>query len=248
MQNFNTRNIAETFYNSVFRHGHKGLGADSRMMFVHATATYREFKSTEPIFHTYSLDQSSSGLLMDIFRHIHFDAPWQDLNQDIELLAGLLAEEFNLRGIGQSEYVIHILKSIFFRNKGAYIVGRIYSKFNIVPFVIPILHEEDGIFADALLMDDIDVSSIFSYNRSYFLADVDIVSETVDFLRSILPSKSLGELYNSIGFEKHGKTVFYRDFLRHLAKSDENFINAPGIKGMVMSVFTLPTYNMVFKI
>ena len=248
IQNFNTRNIAETFYNSVFRHAHKGLGADSKLMFVHATATYREFKSTEPIFQTYGLDQNTTSLFKDLFRKIRFEAPWQDLERDINLLVSVLDEEVELRGIGRSEYVIHILKSIFFRNKGAYIVGRIYSQFNTVPFVIPLLHDERGIYVDAVLMDDIDVSSIFSYNRSYFLADVDIVSETVDFLRSILPLKNLGELYNSIGFEKHGKTVFYRDFLRHLAKSDESFMMAPGIKGMVMSVFTLPTYNMVFKV
>lgn len=80
------------------------------------------------------------------------------------------------------------------------------------------------------------------------MVDVDIASEMVDFLRSFLPTKSLGELYNSIGFEKHGKTVFYRDFLRNLAKSTDQYVIAPGIKGMVMHVFTLPSYGVVFKI
>jgi len=99
-----------------------------------------------------------------------------------------------------------------------------------------------------LLLDYNDVSSIFSYSRSYFLVDVDIVSETIDFIKPILPTKQQDELYNSIGFEKHGKTVFYRNFERHLLRSSDKFVIAPGTKGMVMSVFTLPSYGMVFKL
>ena len=114
--------------------------------------------------------------------------------------------------------------------------------------MFPLLNEANGIYVDALLLEFNDVSSIFSYTRSYFLVDVDIVSETVDFLRTIIPTKSLGEMYNSIGFEKHGKTVFYRDFVRHMEISNDKFVTAPGTKGMVMSVFTLPSYEMVFKI
>src|SRR5690606_9597474 len=54
-------------------------------------------------------------------------------------------------------------------------------------------------------------------------------------------------LYNAIGFNKHGKTEFYRDFLNHLYASEDQFVLASGIKGMVMTVFTLPSYNIVFK-
>jgi isocitrate dehydrogenase kinase/phosphatase len=127
-------------------------------------------------------------------------------------------------------------------------VGRLVLDDRTYPFVMPLLHEENGIYVDALLLEYNDVSSIFSYNRTYFLVDTDIASEMVDFLRTILPTKSLGELYNSIGFEKHGKTVLYRDFLRHLDRSVDKFAIAPGIKGMVMSVFHLPSYPMVFKV
>lgn len=45
IMNFNTRNIAETFYNSVFRHIHRNsnIGADEELMFVNATGSYREY-------------------------------------------------------------------------------------------------------------------------------------------------------------------------------------------------------------
>ena len=68
------------------------------------------------------------------------------------------------------------------------------------------------------------------------------------FLRSFLPSKSSADIYTSLGFHKQGKAEFYRDFLNHLRHSSDQFIIAPGIKGMVMSVFTLPSYAYVFKV
>jgi isocitrate dehydrogenase kinase/phosphatase len=92
------------------------------------------------------------------------------------------------------------------------------------------------------------MSGIFSYTRSYFMAPVEIPSQTVAFLNAVIPHKKPYELYNAIGFNKHGKTSFYRDFIRHLRESQDEFVLAPGIRGMVMTVFTLPSYNIVFKL
>ncbi|MCL4109152.1 UNVERIFIED_CONTAM: hypothetical protein GTU68_028333 [Idotea baltica] len=217
-------------------------------MFVHATATYREFKSTDPINYAFVIDEDLVYTFKTLLRRYKFDAPWEDLPRDLQYLKDTFSVVMKDRKIDIEEYRIETIKSVFYRNKGAYIVGRLWSARQVIPFVLPLLHRDRGIFVDALLTDDRDVSSIFSYNRSYFLVDVDIASEMVDFLKSIIPLKSLGELYNSVGFEKHGKTVFYRDFLRHLARSHDKFEEAPGIKGMVMHVFTLPSYNVVFKI
>jgi isocitrate dehydrogenase kinase/phosphatase len=50
-----------------------------------------------------------------------------------------------------------------------------------------------------------------------------------------------------VGLQKQGKTLFYRDFLHHLRHSGDQFVIAPGIKGLVMVVFTLPSYPYVFK-
>ncbi|MEM0992839.1 MAG: bifunctional isocitrate dehydrogenase kinase/phosphatase [Bacteroidota bacterium] len=249
IKNFNTRNIAETFYNSVYRHTTGGIiGADEELMFVNATGTYREFKSTEPIFYTLFLGRSTKTFFDQLLSLYNFDAVLEDYQRDVSRLGEALEAKLKEFGVSPIGLRLELLKSIFFRNKGAYIVGRLIIFNRPIPFVIPILHEASGIYVDALLLEYNDVSSIFSYNRSYFLVDVDIVSETVDFLRSFMPTKSLGELYNSIGFEKHGKTVFYRDFARHLERTQDQFIIAPGIPGMVMLVFTLPSYNMVFKI
>ncbi|HRL20406.1 MAG TPA: bifunctional isocitrate dehydrogenase kinase/phosphatase, partial [Alcaligenes sp.] len=73
-------------------------------------------------------------------------------------------------------------------------------------------------------------------------------SAYVDFLSSLLPRKPKAELYTAIGLQKQGKTLFYRDFLHHLSHSHDRFDLAPGIRGMVMTVFTLPSYPYVFKL
>ncbi len=247
--NFNTRNIAETFYNSVFRHSHKGLSVDEDLMFVHATGSYREFRSTVPIYQTFFLIKPIEHVVRQLFSFYTFDAAWEDIERDIGYITEVLnAKLFESQDTLPRNARLEMLKSIFFRNKGAYIVGRLHLEDRFFPFILPLLHEDNGIYVDALLLEHNEVSSIFSYNRSYFLVDVDIVSEMVDFLLSILPTKNMDELYNSIGFEKHGKTVLYRDFLRHMDRSFDQFVIAPGIRGMVMSVFTLHSYNMVFKV
>lgn len=246
--NFNTRNIAESFYNSVFRHSHPGTGADDELMFVYSTGNYRDFKSAVPIFHTIHLMEPIDLSMRQLLGSYSFSVPWQNLNRDIAYLCGALREWLIQHAIPGVPIRLEALKSLFFRNKIAFIVGRIVQQERQYPFVVPLMNGQDGIFTDTLLTERNHISPIFSYNRSYFLADVDVVTETVDFLQSILPMKGMGELYNSIGFEKHGKTVFFRDLVRHMERSLDQFDLAPGIKGMVMVVFTMPSHDVVFKI
>jgi isocitrate dehydrogenase kinase/phosphatase len=246
--NFNTRDIAETFYNSVFRHSHRGLSVDPELMFVLATGSYREFRSMVPIYHTFQLIEPYEHTLRQLIACYPFDAPFADLDRDLDYVVRVLRKRLAEEPYGVKDARIEIIKSIFFRNKAAYLVGRLVLGEKTRPFVLPLLHDENGIYIDTLLLEHNDVSSIFSYNRSYFMVDTDIAREKVDFLTTILPTKSLSEVYNSIGFEKHGKTVLYRAFLRHIQQTNEKFVFAPGIKGMVMSVFTLPSYGMVFKV
>ncbi|MFT5069513.1 MAG: isocitrate dehydrogenase kinase/phosphatase, partial [Candidatus Paceibacteria bacterium] len=140
-------------------------------------------------------------------------------------------------------------KSIFYRNKGAYLVGQLVNPDHRQPFVVPLLNDENhGIYTDTLITDSDDVSIIFSFTRSYFMVKAPVPAEFVGFLQQILPAKPLAEIYTNIGFFKHGKSVFMRDYLQHMDESEDQFIIAPGIKGMVMSVFTLPSLDIVFKI
>jgi isocitrate dehydrogenase kinase/phosphatase len=247
--NFNTRNIAESFYNSVFRHAHRGeLGKNDQLMFVHARGNYREFRSRVPIYHTFYLTGSFDLTIRHLLEYYPFDVPYEDADRDLGYIVRRLHEWAEVHAAPGFPVQLEVLKSIFFRSKAAYIVGRLVQHGQPTPFALAIMHGDSGLVVDTLLLEPDEVNTLFSFTRAYFLVDVDIVAESVDFLRTIIPTKSLGELYNSIGFEKHGKTVFYRDFENHLLQSMDDFVFTEGIKGMVMTVFTLPSYPMVIKV
>ena len=128
-------------------------------------------------------------------------------------------------------------------------VGRVVNGSHFYPFAVALKHAPDGpLYVDALLMDDVELALLFSANRSYFLVDMEVPSAYIAFLRAILQDKTAAELYTMVGLQKAGKNLFYRDFLHHLAHSRDRFIIAPGIRGLVMSVFTLPSYPYVFKV
>src|SRR5262249_47971577 len=91
-------------------------------------------------------------------------------------------------------------------------------------------------------------AALFSLARSYFMVNMAVPSAYVSFLRQLLPSKSRAELYTSVGLQKQGKTLFYRDLIYHLRHSRDRFVIAPGARGLVMAVFTLPSFPFVFKI
>jgi isocitrate dehydrogenase kinase/phosphatase len=142
-----------------------------------------------------------------------------------------------------------VLTSLFFRNKAAYIVSRLVNGDNKQALVIPLLQDEDrNVFVDTALMRAKDVSIVFSFSRAYFTVDMEVPSAYVSFLQSIMPGKSAVDLYAMLGLQKQAKTLFYREMHYHLTHSQDNFQIAPGIRGMVMLVFTLPSFPFVFKL
>jgi isocitrate dehydrogenase kinase/phosphatase len=99
-----------------------------------------------------------------------------------------------------------------------------------------------------VLHGDSDLAVLFSYTRAYFRVDVTRPHQLVAYLQQLMPHKRRVDLYNAIGFNRHGKTEFYRDFVGHLKSSTDKFTIAQGTPGMVMLVFTLPSYDVVFKL
>ena len=93
-----------------------------------------------------------------------------------------------------------------------------------------------------------DVAILFSFSRAYFLVDMEVPSAYVAFLLSIMPQKSGVDLYAMLGLQKQAKTIFYRELQHHLRHSRDTFQVAPGVRGMVMLVFTMPSMPFVFKL
>ena len=240
--------LSETWYNSIFCSLFSHDLISDGCMFVHTTRpSLRRARAAQT--RIYTPVGKISDMLAQIFADYSFSEPYADLPADLRRLEVQLREHLPDWVCKDPELKVELFSSVLYRNKGAYLVGRIYTRDEQWPLVIPLLHREgQGIQIDALITDEADVSIIFSFTRSYFMVDVPVPAEFIGFLKRILPGKHIAELYTSIGFYKHGKSEFYRALINHLATTDDQFIMAPGIRGMVMSVFTLPGFNTVFKI
>ena len=182
-----------------------------------------------------------------IVDNFQLEGEWEDLERDIADVTA--AGRADSAALPRANFQIQVLSSLFFRNKGAYAVGKIINGFVEVPFALPIVHSESGrLVVDTVLFGEDDLLLIFSYARAYFMVDMEVPSAYVQFLRSLMPRKPRSEIYSALGLQKQGKNMFYRDFLSHLRRSSDKFRIAPGIKGMVMLVFDLPSFPYVFKV
>ncbi|WP_332846884.1 bifunctional isocitrate dehydrogenase kinase/phosphatase [Pseudomonas lactucae] len=240
--------LSETWYNSIFCGLFSHDLISDGCMFIHTTRpSLRRARAAQT--RTYAPAGNIPGMLAQIFADFSFSEPYADLSADLQRLEAQLRENLPDWVCKDPDLKVELFASVLYRNKGAYLVGRIYTRDEQWPLVIPLLHREgQGIQIDALITDEAEVSIIFSFTRSYFMVDVPVPAEFIGFLKRILPGKHIAELYTSIGFYKHGKSEFYRALINHLATTDDQFIMAPGVRGMVMSVFTLPGFNTVFKI
>ena len=241
--------LAETWFNSIFCGLFKHDQISDGCMFIHTTRPALRVNERAPQVRQYHPQGDLETALRQLFEDYRFEVPYEDLERDLGHVLSQLRQNLPDWVCKDPELCIELFASRLYRNKGAYVVGRIFTRDEQWPLVIPFLHREgQGIQVDALITDEAEVSIIFSFTRSYFMVRVGYPAEFIGFLRRIMPGKHIAELYTSIGFYKHGKSEFYRALINHLANVDDKFIMAPGVRGMVMSVFTLPGFNTVFKI
>jgi len=245
--------LAETFFNSVTTKILHRSYFQNDFIFVRPAVSTEYIENEEPTakptYRAYypsieNLQANVIKLVQDFELRLGFEDLVRDAGYVVEALQKRLGD-VKLR----ANFQIQVLSSLFYRNKGAYVVGKIINGFNEVPVALPLLHNKNGkLVIDAALFGEDDLLILFSFARAYFMVDIGIPSAYVQFLRSLMPRMPRAEIYNALGLAKQGKTLFYRDFLYHLRHSTDKFRIAPGIKGMVMLVFDLPSFPYVFKI
>ncbi len=253
--------LAETFFNSVTtKILHRSYFHNDFIFVRPAISTEyienddpQNLKDAKPTFRAYYPKRDThQDTLRDTLAQmlVNFDLQREFANfaNDVDNVHAVMAQRLSPIKL-RANFQVQVLSSLFFRNKGAYVVGKIINGFNETPFALPILHDAAGkLVIDAALFGEDDLQMLFSFARAYFMVDMEIPSAYVQFLRSLMPRKPRNEIYNALGLAKQGKTLFYRDFLFHLRHSTDNFRIAPGIKGMVMLVFDLPSFPYVFKV
>jgi isocitrate dehydrogenase kinase/phosphatase len=253
LTNYLQPELAETFFNSVTTKLLHRSYFNNDFIFVRPAVSTEYIENDEPsalpTYHAYYPARDTlRETMLRIVDNFRFAREFEDLGRDVDcVLAALRGHTGEVRL--RANFQIQVLSSAFYRNKGAYLLGKIINGFEEVPFALPVLHTPGGkLTIDTALFGENDLLMVFSFARAYFMVDMEVPSAVVQFLRSMMPRKPKSELYSALGLQKQGKNLFYRDFLFHLRHSSDKFRIAPGIKGMVMLVFDLPSFPYVFKV
>ena len=244
--------LAETFFNSVTTKILHRTHFHNDFIFVRPAVSTEYIENEETARPTYWAYYPSRETLREtltqLIHNFRLQREFADLPGDVAQVLAALQERLQQAQL-RANFQLQVLSGLFYRNKGAYVVGKVINGFTELPFALPILHDEAGrLTIDAALFGEDDLQMLFAFARASFMVDMEIPSAYVQFLRSLMPRKPRAELYNALGLAKQGKTLFYRDFLYHLKHSSDQFRIAPGIKGMVMLVFDLPSFPYVFKL
>lgn len=243
--------LAETFFNSVCCNILHRAYFHNEYIFVRPAVSteYIEAEEINPTYRVYY--PAKDGLrytLKRIITNFQLQGRFADLDRDIGFVEARLNAMFGT-DLLEPNHQFQVLANLFYRNKGAYVVGKGINGSRIYPFVVPILYNRKGeLVLDTVLFDPTLIYVLFSFTRAYFMVDMEVPSAYVRFLRTLLPNKPHGEIYTILGLQKLGKAAFYREFLHHLRYSSDCFEVAPGIRGLVMLVFALPSFPYVFKV
>ena len=245
--------LAETFFNSVTTKILHRSYFQNNFIFVRPAVSTEYIENEEPTAQPtyrayYPTPETLHTNVVKLVRDFDLRLEFEDLERDAAYVVDALRARLGDVKL-RANFQIQVLSGLFFRNKGAYVVGKIINGFNEVPVALPLLHNKNGkLVIDAALFGEDDLLILFSFARAYFMVTMEVPSAYVQFLRSMMPRKPRSEIYNALGLAKQGKNAFYRDFLYHLKHSSDRFRIAPGIKGMVMLVFDLPSFPYVFKL
>lgn len=250
LTNHSQPELAETFFNSVFCRILHRTYFHNDFIFVRPAISTEYIESDPPAYRCYY--PNADGFRASI-RQIFLDFGWRrefaGLDNDVECILRAVQEYFPELPRREVNFQIQVLSSAFYRNKAAYVIGKVINGAVEYPFAVPVLHDPAGLLViDTVVLDPGLISLLFSLSRAYFMVDMPVPANYIQFLRSIMPHKPRAELYSMLGLGKQGKTSFYRGLFSHLHHSADQFIIAPGIKGLVMLVFTLPSYPYVFKV
>ncbi len=247
--NFPNFEIAETFFNSVFSDIHEHDKISDEVVYVLSSQLIEAPEAEYSIFINYE-GTDFRQICKRVLQEAEFSLSWDNIELDLDCIEDAFATEvLKKKSWNEKAISLDLLESTFYRSKAAYMIGRLRIEKEVFPFALVVLNNEDRkLFVDTVVFNTDELSIIFSFTRNHFMVDSPLPYQYTHFLKRLMPKKLDYEIYNSLGFPKHAKTEFYRQLVNHLNNSDDKFIVAPGIKGMVMSVFTLPSYNTVFKI
>jgi isocitrate dehydrogenase kinase/phosphatase len=248
IENLPDPEFAKTFFSSTTRRLFGTVGVAPEIEFV-ATELDPLANITSAVGSNTYINHGSLPLLFeDVLGDVRFQSRWKDLDNSILHVANEVTAYLHARNERRAVLRVEMIRPVFYQVARAYVVGRVVGHGFLLPLVIALKNTDGGILVDAVMLSEGDVSIVFSFTRSYFHVDLERVGEAVLFLKSILPVKPVSELFTVLGRAKQGKTERYRELMHHLKNTQDRFVHAAGERGLVMVCFTLPSFDVVFKI
>ena len=240
--------FTKTFFSSISRRLFGTVGVAPDLEFVATELDPLANIHSAVGTHTYANHGSLSLLFEDLLGDVRFRSPWRDLDRSIAHIAAEVRDALRTRSERREVERIEVLSPVFYQITRAYVVGRIVGRDFVIPLVVALKNTDAGVLVDAVILSEDDISIVFSFTRSYFHVDLERVGEAVVFLKSIMPRKPVSELFTVLGRAKQGKTERYRELMHHLDHAADKFEHAAGDRGLVMVCFTLPSFDVVFKV
>jgi isocitrate dehydrogenase kinase/phosphatase len=234
-----------TFFNSVTRDLFGTVGVNPEVEFC--STNVGRASGAVPI-RVYRVEGSLPTAVREVLADLPFGAAISDWDAAVHRISAEIGRYFDGGRRSSQPESIELIEPLFYRDTHAFAVGRLIGDGSITPLVLSFTNSPQGVKVDSVMMSRADVGSLFGYVRSYFHVDLPVVSAAITLLRSFMPRKSIDELYTVLGRAKQGKTARYFALQRHLDKSIDSFVHAPGERGLVMIVFTLPSHDLVFKV
>ena len=240
--------FTKTFFSSISRRLFGTVGVAPDIEFVATDLDPLANTRSTVGTNNYVNHGSLSLLFEDLLGDVRFRSPWRDLDKSIAYVAGEVRAALAASGERREVEQVEVIRPVFYQISRAYIVGRIVGRRFSLPLVIALKNTDGGVLVDAVMLSEDDISIVFSFTRSYFHVDLERVAEAVLFLKAIMPRKPVSELFTVLGRAKQGKTERYRELIHHMEHTEDQFAHAPGERGLVMVCFTLPSFDVVFKV
>jgi len=240
--------FCKTYFSSVTRRLFGTVGVTPDIEFV--ATDLDPLMNSKPfhLAHSYPIQDELKSAVKALLESRSLGAPWADLDASAWIVASACERILWQRGEQHDVVALEIIDAVFYQSTRAYLVGRVVGRGLTAPLAIALRSTESGVVVDTIMLTEDELSILFGFARSYFHVDLESVADTVAFLKELMPRKMAGELFTILGRAKQGKTERYRSLFRHLANSTDQFIHAPGQKGLVMICFTLPSFDVVFKV
>jgi isocitrate dehydrogenase kinase/phosphatase len=234
-----------TFFNSITRSLFRTVGITAGVEFTAADAG--RASGIVPL-RLYPVGKSLQGAIRELLLDLNFAAAITDLDAVVRRITTEVGQHFERGRQSAAPESIELIEPVFYRAHEAFLVGRLIGDGAVTPLVIAFTRSRTGVELESILLTRNEISSLFGFARSYLHVDLPAVGAAVTLLRSFMPHKPVDELYTVLGRARQGKSERYFALQRHLDSSIDAFVHAPGERGLVMIVFTLPSHDLVFKV